>query len=43
VLASLLDATIKTHFNLAVYEQDLKLEKEDRQKITLALPAGGAE
>jgi hypothetical protein len=39
VLASLLDATIKTYFNLAVYEQDLKVEEEERRRITKALPA----
>ncbi len=39
VLASLLDATIKTYFNLAVYEQDLKAEEEERRRITKALPA----
>jgi hypothetical protein len=43
VLAGLLDATIKTHINLAVYEQDLKAEEEERRRITKALPsAGGA-
>jgi hypothetical protein len=41
VLASLLEATIKTHFNLAIYEQDLKAEEEERRRITKALPAGG--
>ncbi|MCA1729717.1 MAG: hypothetical protein LC751_10005 [Actinobacteria bacterium] len=39
-LASLLDATIKTYFNLAIYEQDLKDEEEERRRITKALPAG---
>ena len=38
VLAGLLDATIKTHLNLAIYEQDLKAEEEDRRRITKALP-----
>ena len=43
VLAGLLDATIKTHINLAVYEQDLEAEAEERRRITKALPsAGGA-
>jgi len=43
VLAGLLDATIKTHINLAVYEQDLKAEEEERRRITKSLPsAGGA-
>ncbi len=42
VLASILDATIKTYFNLAIYEQDLKAEEEERRRITKALPAGGA-
>ncbi len=42
VLASLLDATIKTYLNLAVYEQDLKAEEEERRRITKALPAGAA-
>jgi hypothetical protein len=39
VLAALLDATIKTHLNLAVYEQDKKAEVEERRRITKALPA----
>ncbi len=42
VLAGLLDATIKTYLNLAVYEQDLKAEQEERRRITKALPAGAA-
>jgi hypothetical protein len=42
VLATLLDATIKTYLNLAVYEQDLKAEEEERRRITKALPAGAA-
>ena len=42
VLAGLLDATIKTYLNLAVYEQDLKAEEEERRRITKALPAGRA-
>jgi hypothetical protein len=43
VLAGLLDATIKTYLNLAVYEQDLKAEEEERRRITKALPpVGGA-
>jgi hypothetical protein len=42
VLAGLLDATIKTYLNLAVYEQDLKAEEEERRRITKALPAGTA-
>ena len=42
VLASLLDATIKTYINLAVYERDLKAEQEERRRITKALPAGTA-
>jgi hypothetical protein len=43
VLAGLLDATIKTHINLAVYEQDLEAEEQERRRITKALPAvGGA-
>jgi hypothetical protein len=43
VLAGLLDATIKTYLNLAVYEQDLEAEEEERRRITKALPsAGGA-
>jgi hypothetical protein len=41
VLAGLLDATIKTYLNLAVYEQDLKAEEEERRRITKALPAAG--
>jgi hypothetical protein len=41
VLAGLLDATIKTHLNLAVYEQDLQAEEEERRRITKALPAVG--
>jgi hypothetical protein len=28
--------------NLAVYEQDLKAEEEERRRITKALPAGTA-
>ncbi len=40
VLASLLDATIKTYLDLAVYEQDIKAEEEERRRITKALPAG---
>jgi hypothetical protein len=39
VLAGLLDATIKTYLNLAVYERDLKAEQEERRRITKALPA----
>jgi hypothetical protein len=42
VLAGLLDATIKTYLNLAVYEQDLKAEDEERRRITKALPPVGA-
>jgi len=42
VLAGLLDATIKTYINLAVYERDLKAEQEERRRITKALPAGTA-
>jgi hypothetical protein len=42
VLAGLLDATIKTYINLAVYEQDLNVEEEERRRITKALPAGVA-
>jgi hypothetical protein len=42
VLAGLLDATIKTYLNLAVYERDLKGEEEERRRITKALPAGTA-
>src|SRR5215211_4228494 len=41
VLAGLLDATIKTYLNLAVYEQDLQAEEEERRRITKALPAAG--
>jgi hypothetical protein len=41
VLAGLLDATIKTYLNLAIYEQDLKAEEEDRRRITKALPPVG--
>jgi hypothetical protein len=41
VLAGLLDATIKTYLNLAVYEEDRKAEAEDRRRITKALPAAG--
>jgi hypothetical protein len=41
VLAGLLDATIKTYLNLAVYEEDLKAEEEERRRITRALPAPG--
>jgi hypothetical protein len=40
VLAGLLDATIKTYLNLAVYEEDLRAEEEERRRITKALPAG---
>jgi hypothetical protein len=39
VLAGLLDASIKTYFNLAVYEQDLEAEKEDRRRISKVLPS----
>jgi hypothetical protein len=39
VLAGLLDATIKTYINLAVYEEDLEAEEEERRRITKALPA----
>jgi hypothetical protein len=42
VLAGLLDATIKTYINLAVYEEDLKAEEEERRRITKALPSGSA-
>jgi len=42
VLAALLDATIKTYLNLAVYERDLAAEEEERRRITKALPAGAA-
>ena len=43
VLGGLLDATIKTYLNLAVYELDLRAEEEERRSITKALPsAGGA-
>src|SRR5215213_9277393 len=42
VLAGLLDATIKTYINLAVYEQDLRAKGEERRRITRALPAGTA-
>lgn len=42
VLSSLLDATIKTHFNLAILERDRRAEEEERRRITKALPAGGA-
>jgi hypothetical protein len=42
VLASILNATIKTYLNLAVYEQDREAEEEERRRITKALPAGGA-
>ncbi len=42
VLASLLDATLKTYLNLAVYEQDLRAEEDERRRITKALPAGAA-
>jgi len=42
VLAVLLDATIKTYLNLAVYERDLAAEEEERRRITKALPAGAA-
>jgi len=41
VLAGLLDATIKTYLNLAVYERDLKAEEEERRRITKALPPAG--
>jgi hypothetical protein len=41
VLAGLLDATIKTYINLAVYERDLVAEEEERRRITKALPAPG--
>jgi hypothetical protein len=40
VLAGLLEATIKTYLNLAVYEEDLRAEEEERRRITKALPAG---
>jgi hypothetical protein len=40
-LAGLLDATIKTYLNLAVYERDLKAEEEERRRITRALPSAG--
>ncbi len=40
VLAGLLDATVKTYLNLAVYERDLQEEEEERRRITKALPAG---
>ena len=40
VLAGLLDATIKTYLNLAVYEENLRAEEEERRRITKALPAG---
>ena len=43
VLAGLLDATIKTHLNLAVYEQDLEAEEDERRRITKALPAPKGE
>lgn len=39
VLAGLLDATVKTYLNLAVYEQDRLAEEEERRRITRALPA----
>jgi hypothetical protein len=42
VLAALLDATIKTYLNLAVYERDLTAEVEERRRITKALPAGAS-
>jgi hypothetical protein len=41
VLAGLLDATIKTYINLAVYKEDLRAEEEERRRITKALPAPG--
>ena len=41
VLAGLLDATIKTYLNLAVYEQDLRAE-EERRRIAKALPSAGS-
>ena len=37
--AGLLDATIKTYLNPAVYEQDLKAEEEERRRIIKALPS----
>jgi len=40
VLAGLLDATVKTYVNLAVYERDLREEEEERRRITKSLPAG---
>jgi hypothetical protein len=39
VLAGLLDATVKTYINLAVYERDLKIEEEERRQIVRALPS----
>lgn len=30
------------YINLAVYEQDLRAEEEERRRITKALPAGTA-
>src|SRR5215203_5567730 len=42
VLAGLLDATIKTYLNLAVYEQDLRAEEEERRRIAKALPSAGS-
>ena len=41
VLARLLDATIKTYLNLAVYEQDFRVE-EERRRIAKALPSAGS-
>jgi hypothetical protein len=42
VLAGLLDATVKTYINLAIYDRDLKAEEEERRRITKALPAPAA-
>ena len=43
VLAGLLDATIKTYLNLAVYEEDLEADPPSRRRLTKALPpVGGA-
>lgn len=39
VLASLLDATIKTYLNLAVLEADRLAEEEERRRISKALPS----